>query len=81
MTKQTANGATEAQKLVEVRLLRHYVPQNGEFYISADDIYAGTPKETRLNVKVPAGTVISLPRDEAKWAISEGIAQITADLI
>ena len=70
-----------AEKTVEVRLLRHYVPRDGEFYISADDIYAGTPKETKLFVKIPAGTVVSLPRDEAKHCIDNKIAEITADLI
>ena len=70
-----------AEKTVEVRLLRHYVPRNGEFHISADDVYAGTPKETKLFVKIPAGSVIGLPHDEAKFVITNKIAEITADLI
>jgi hypothetical protein len=32
-------------------------------------------------VKVPAGSVISLPHDEAKFVITNKIAEITADLI
>lgn len=70
-----------ADKTVEVRLLRHYVPRGAEHRVSADDVYAGTPRETKIYDKVLAGTVVSLPRDEAKFAIDNKIAEITADLI
>lgn len=56
------------EKLVEVRLLRDYVP-------------ADTKDEDGVFPKVKTGTVVSLPRDEAKKAIAGGIAEITADLV
>ena len=68
-------------KLVEVRLLRNYVPRDGEFHVSADDLYAGTPRESKLYVKRLAGEILTLPRDEAKAVIAAKIAEITADLI
>lgn len=71
MTKQTANGATEAEKLVEVQLLRNYVPVNAEQVPDAPGVF----------IKRFAGEVIQLPRSEAKAAIASGIAAITADLV
>ena len=73
--------APAAEKLVEVRLLRNYVPREGEFHISADDLYAGTPRESKLYIKRLAGEILTLPRDEAKAVIAAKIAEITADLI
>jgi hypothetical protein len=75
MTKQTANGATEAEKLVEVRLLRNYVPLNAEFVTPEED------PNTKIYVKRLAGEVVGLPRSEAKDVIAKGIAEITADLV
>lgn len=75
MSKQTANGATEAEKLVEVRLLRGYVPVNAEYSVPPDE------PNTKIYVKRLAGEVVSLPRSEAKDVIAKGIAEITADLV
>lgn len=74
MSKQNANGAAEAEKLIEVRLLKNYVPANPERV-------EGTPESEPVFVKRWAGEVLSLPRTEAKRVIDLGIAQITADLI
>jgi hypothetical protein len=70
-----ANETAAEEKLVEVRLLRNYVPVNADVTIPDDD-----PK-TRLYAKRLAGEVISLPRSEAKDVIAKGIAEITADLV
>ena len=78
---KTNDTAHEVEKLVEIRLLRHYVPRDGEFHISADDVYAGTSKESKIYVKRLAGEVLNLPRDEAKFVIANKIGEITADLI
>ena len=75
MTKQNANGAAEAEKLIEVRLIRNYVPVGAEFSVPEDE-----PK-TKIYVKRLAGEVISLPRSEAKDVIAKGIGEITADLV
>ena len=76
------NDATPTDnKLVEVRLLRNYVPRDGEFHISADDIHAGTDRESKLYIKRLAGEIVTLPRDEAKDVIKNKIGEITADLI
>jgi hypothetical protein len=71
MAKTEAPAPSE--KLVEVRLLRNYVPQDPE-------IIPGTENEP-VFVKRFAGEVLSLPRDEAKRVIDLKIAEITADLI
>lgn len=68
---EATSGASE--KLVEVRLLRNYVPSEAE-------IVPDTEK-TPVFVKRWAGEVVSLPRSEAKRVIDLGIGQITADLI
>ena len=60
------------EKLVEVRLLKNYVPANPEL---KDDTIPG------VFVKHFVGEVVSLPRSEAKRAIDLGIASVTADLI
>lgn len=75
MTKQNANGATEAEKLVEVRLVRDYVPREPQ---SEEDVAL---RKEGIFRKVLAGSVLSLPRPEAKDAIAKGIAEITADLV
>lgn len=78
MTKQT-NGAAEAdktEKLVEVRLLRNYVPINAEYSTTPDDGHT-----TKIYTKVLAGEVVSLPRSEAKRVLDLKIAEITADLV
>ena len=58
-----ASGASE--KLIEVRLLRDYVPANSPF---RDDDHPG------VFVKVPANSMVSLPKEEAKRALELGIA-------
>jgi hypothetical protein len=67
-------GASDVEKTVEVRLLRNYVP-------AIPDRVEGTPDNEPVFVKIPAGTVISLPRSEARDVIAKGIAAVTADLI
>jgi hypothetical protein len=64
-------GASDVEKTVEVRLLRNYVPANPESIPDAPEVF----------IKIPAGTVISLPRSEARDVIAKGIAAVTADLI
>lgn len=81
MSKQAANGATEAEKLVEVRLLRNYVPVNAEFDTTPDEDHLPEEKKTKLYRKRLAGDVVSLPRSEARKVIDAGIAVITADLV
>lgn len=61
----------EAEKLIEIRLLRNYVPENAEQVPDAPGVF----------IKRLAGEVIELPRPEAKAAIANGIAAITADLL
>ena len=63
-----ANEQPKAEKLVEVRLLRDYVP-------------AGAEADEGVFPKVKAGEVIKLPRDEAKKAIELKIAEVSADLV
>ena len=58
-----ASGASE--KLIEVRLLRDYVPANAQ---ERDSDHPG------VFVKVKAGSPISLPKEEAKRTLELGIA-------
>jgi hypothetical protein len=72
-TTETVPAVTDPEKLVEVRLLRNYVPADPE-------VLPGDPAEPVFK-KILAGEVISLPRSEARQAIANGIAAVTADLI
>jgi hypothetical protein len=63
--------AAPEEKLVEVKLLRNYVPVNAEQVPDAPGVF----------VKRHAGEVLELPRSEAKAVIAAGIAAVTADLI
>lgn len=63
-------AAAPAEDLVEVLLLRNYVPANAK-RVDGSDAF----------VKIPAGEVIKLPRTEAKRALALEIAKVTADLI
>lgn len=58
-----AQRAPRAPRVIEVELLRKYVPDG---------------QETEVKVAQPAGTVLSLPSEEAQRALKFGIAQITA---
>lgn len=59
----------------EVLLLLDYVPAEPQ---SDED---AALREHGINTKVKAGTVIKLPRDEARRAIKLEIAEVSADLI
>lgn len=59
----------------EVLLLLDYVP----FEPQSDEDAA--LRELGINTKVKAGTVIALPRDEARRVLAARIAEVSADLI
>jgi hypothetical protein len=55
--------------LVEIELVRGYVPR------------AAIPAHNDVFKKLQPGTVVELPREEARHLLREGIARINADLI
>lgn len=79
-TNDVASAPAEVE-VAEVLLVRAYVPANGPYHISADDVYAGTDRETRIYDKIPAGEVVALPLEEAQRAIDLGIATVTSALL
>jgi hypothetical protein len=79
-TPDAAPVEAVAEKLIEVRLLRNYVPESAEVQEWAHDVLE-RDKKSPIYIKRWAGEVLSLPRTEAKRCIDLGIAQITADLI
>jgi hypothetical protein len=57
------------EDLVAVRLIRGYVPMTAE------------PDANGVYTKILPGKVVSLPREEARRALKEKIAEIAADMI
>jgi hypothetical protein len=75
-----ADGAIQEvtpDDLVEVRLVKNYVPIDG----AKKPPYPGNDATEIVFERIPAGESILLPREEARRAIKLGIAVIDADLI
>jgi hypothetical protein len=81
MAKTPEVAAAAAEKLVEVRLLKNYVPYGADYSEHSEIDAKGREHITKIYDKLPAGSVVELPRSEAKRALDLGIATITADLV
>lgn len=70
-TEKRGPGRPAKPRLVEVVAMRPYVPtgfeEDGEFVEQSHEI----------KIKVPAGTVLKLPRDEANKGLKNGVLGTT----
>lgn len=74
-TSAAEEAAAPKVEYREVTLVRDYAPAEAQSEEDAD------LRKTGVIRKVPASTVIELPRDEAKRALKLGIATVTEEQI